>query len=224
MIKDNLLNLKRSLPPTCKLIAVSKTHSVERIREAYDAQHRIFGENKVQELVPKYEALPHDIEWHMIGHLQSNKIKYIAPFVSLIHGVDSIGLLEEINKQGKKLHRVIPCLLQVHIAQEETKFGLSERELMDLVHAPLVNQWTHIVVRGLMGMATLTDNSEQVRQEFKGLKILFEKLRSAPLSEKFQMTELSMGMSSDYRIAVEEGSTMIRIGTAIFGERTNAGN
>ena len=218
-IESNLVHLRSSLPPTVKLIAVSKTHPVDRIRQAYDAGHRIFGENKVQELTPKYEALPKDIVWHMIGHLQSNKVKYIAHFVSLIHSVDSVKLLDEVNKQAAKAKRIIPVLLQVHIAKEETKFGFSEEEITSFIASLRPESFPHVEVKGLMGMATFTENTEQVRSEFKTLKVLFEKLRSSSLPSIFKLTELSMGMSGDYRIAIEEGSTMIRVGSAIFGDR-----
>lgn len=220
-ISSNLNDLKKVLPKQCRLIAVSKTQPAENILEAYHAGQRIFGENKVQELAPKQEILPKDIEWHMIGHLQTNKVKYIAPFVSLIHSIDSIKLLEEVNKQGNKVKRVIPCLLQVHIAREETKFGFSEEEIHSLISSPELLQWKNLKISGLMGMATFTENTSQIREEFKGLKSLFEKLKAATLTGIFDFTELSMGMSGDYRIAIEEGSTLIRIGTAIFGGRVN---
>lgn len=218
-IKNSINNLRQNLPPACKLIAVSKTKPVERIQEAYDAGQRRFGENKVQEIVPKYEALPKDIEWHMIGHLQSNKVKYIAPFISLIHSVDSFSLLKEINKQGIRAGRTIDCLLQVHIALEETKFGFSDSELYQLLNSKDFESLENVRILGLMGMATLTEDSNQVRKEFRGLHDLFLKLKSMALPPQVEMKELSMGMSSDYPIAVEEGSTMIRVGTAIFGER-----
>jgi hypothetical protein len=218
-IKNNITNFFQKLPPGSRLIAVSKTNPVEKIKEAYDAGQRGFGENKVQELVSKYEALPKDIEWHMIGHLQSNKAKYIAPFIHLIHSVDSLKLLQEIHKQGKKTNRVIPCLLQVHIAEEETKFGLSEDEVTAILGDKKFSTLNHINVVGLMGMATLTDDIDQIRKEFRGLKQFFEKLKAAALPTNAKMIELSMGMSSDYHIAAEEGSTMIRVGSAIFGER-----
>lgn len=218
-IKNNINNLRQNLPPGCKLIAVSKTKPVEKILEAYDADQRIFGENKVQELVPKHEALPKDIEWHMIGHLQTNKVKYIAPFISLIHSVDSFKLLEEINKQAERANRVISCLLQIHIAEEETKFGFSEEELMDLLQSENLRAFSHVKIIGLMGMATLTNDSQQIKREFKSLKSLFDKISLLPLPVQVEMKELSMGMSSDYTIAVSEGSTMIRVGTSIFGER-----
>lgn len=218
-IEENLHTLTKNVPAGCTLVAVSKTQPVEKILEAYGCGHREFGENKVQELVPKYEALPRDIVWHLIGHLQTNKVKYIAPFVSLIHSVDSIKLLEEINRQGRKVNRTISCLLQIHIAEEETKFGFSEQEVMEYIFSPAGNVLENIQVKGLMGMATFTDNTGQVRREFRSLKTFFEKLKSASLPGKFKMQELSMGMSSDFKIALEEGSTMIRVGTAIFGHR-----
>lgn len=217
-IKNNINNLVQNLPAGCKLIAVSKTNPVEKIQEAYNAGQRRFGENKVQELVPKHEALPKDIEWHMIGHLQSNKVKYIAPFINLIQSVDSGKLLEEINKQAKRVNRIIPCLLQVHIAEEETKFGFSEEEVLALISGDDFKQLQHITVLGLMGMATLTEDSNQIKKEFKGLRLFFEKIRSSP-PQGVEMKELSIGMSSDHKIAIAEGSTMIRVGTAIFGER-----
>ncbi len=218
-IKNNISLFNESLQGSaCRLIAVSKVQPIEKLQEAYDAGQRIFGENKVQEMEQKHEALPKDIEWHMIGHLQTNKVKYIAPFVSLIHSVDSVKLLEEINKQGKKIDRIIPCLLQIYIANEETKFGLSEEEVLDLV-TNYPSAFSHVQIIGLMGMATFTDNQEQIRKEFKGLKKLFEKLKEMKLPPHVEMKELSMGMSADYKIAVEEGSTLVRVGTAIFGER-----
>ena len=219
-IKNNINNLRHGIPPDCRLVAVSKTHSIEKIKEAYDAGQRIFGENRVQELTPKFDVLPKDIEWHMIGHMQSNKVKYIAPFVHLIHSVDTYNLLQEINKQATKASRTIPCLLQVHIAEEESKFGFSETEVSELLQAEDLKKLDHVHIVGLMGMATFTDNKDQVRKEFKGLKSFFDKLKSATLPSNAVMKELSMGMSSDYQIAVEEGSTMIRVGSAIFGERS----
>jgi pyridoxal phosphate enzyme (YggS family) len=203
----------------CRLIAVSKTHPVEKVKAAYDAGQRIFGENRVQELVPKSEVLPNDIEWHLIGHLQSNKVKYIAPFVSLIHSVDSQKLAEEIDKQGRKINRVIPCLLQIHIASEETKFGFDREELVAFVTGNTIGQLSNIQIRGLMGMATLTDDMNIVQKEFRGLRLLFEQLKGSHLPANVRMEELSMGMSSDYKVAISEGSTLVRIGTAIFGER-----
>lgn len=203
----------------CKLVAVSKTHPVEKVKEAYDAGQRIFGENKVQEMCAKQPLLPADIEWHLIGHLQTNKVKQVVPFVSLIHSVDSFKLLEEINKQGKKIGRIIPCLLQVHIANEETKFGIDEKELIELIELNAIGLLDHVKILGLMGMATFTDNKDQVRKEFKNLKSLSDKIKKMNLPPNVEMKELSMGMSQDYEIAIEEGSTLARIGTAIFGTR-----
>ncbi|MBL7856840.1 MAG: YggS family pyridoxal phosphate-dependent enzyme [Cyclobacteriaceae bacterium] len=218
-IKNNITNLRLNLPTGCKLIAVSKTHPAPLIQEAYDAGQRIFGENKVQELERKYQELPKDIEWHMIGHLQSNKVKYIAPFVALIHSVDSLKLLQEINKQGEKANRIIPCLLQIHIAEEETKFGFSDEEVLELLKDESLLKLHHIKIKGLMGMATFTSNTEQIRKEFKHLKTLYGKIKALSLPATVEMSELSMGMSSDYGIAIEEGSTMIRVGSSIFGTR-----
>jgi pyridoxal phosphate enzyme (YggS family) len=219
-IKNNLQFFLQNLPPDCQLIAVSKTKPVESIQEAYDAGQRVFGENKVQELVPKYEALPKDIQWHLIGHLQSNKVKYIAPFVHLIHSIDSFKLLEEVNKQAGKANRTISCLLQLHIAEEETKFGFSEDEVKDLLASAELQKLENIQIIGLMGMATFTEDLEQIRREFRGLRGLYERLKaSSAFPANVMMRHLSMGMSSDYRIALEEGSTMIRVGTAIFGDR-----
>lgn len=215
-VADNINQLKSTLPSHVTLVAVSKTKPESMIQEAYDGGQRIFGENKVQELCRKQENLPKDIEWHMIGHLQSNKVKYIAPFVSLIHGVDSIKLLQEINKQGKKNNRVIPVLLQCHIAQEETKFGFDVEEIKNALKENDVTSYDHIEFKGVMGMATFTDNSEQVRQEFALLQSIFTQLK--PLFNA-SFDTISMGMSGDYTIAIEEGSTMIRVGSALFGSR-----
>lgn len=219
MIKDQLTGIQSYLGPNVKLIAVSKTHPVERIVEAYEAGQRDFGENKVQELVAKYEALPKDIRWHMIGHLQSNKVKYIAPFVSLIHGVDSVKLLQEINKQGQKVQRTIPCLLQFHIAQEDTKFGLSLEEATTFLSSPEFQALKHIQLCGVMGMATFTEDTNQVRREFQSLRSIFNTLKSVHFSTQDEFSEISMGMSDDYALAVEEGSTMVRVGSKIFGQR-----
>jgi len=215
-IKYFLNNLSNS---NCKLVAVSKTKPNADIQTAYDAGQRIFGENKVQELADKYEALPKDIEWHMIGHLQRNKVKYIAPFVSLIHSVDSPRLLKEINKQGKKVDRQVNCLLQIHIAEEDTKFGFSKQEVKDFLLSGEFGELTNIKIVGLMGMATNTSNLDQVRKEFSGLRELQEEIKSMNLADNVAMKELSMGMSGDYEIAVEEGSTLVRVGSAIFGSR-----
>lgn len=219
-IKNNIALFRQELEAkNCQLIAVSKTHQAESIQEAYEAGQRIFGENKVQEMTAKYEVLPKDIQWHLIGHLQTNKVKYIAPFISLVHSVDSVKLLEEINKQGKKINRTVSCLLQVYIAQEETKFGLDEKEVFDLIRSSSLAEYTNVKIEGLMGMASLTANEDQVRKEFKNLKRIFDQIKSESTSANVAMKELSMGMSSDYKIAMEEGSTMVRVGTAIFGKR-----
>ncbi len=221
-IKNNIVRYTQNLPPGCVLIAVSKTQPIEKIQEAYDAGQRAFGENKAQEMARKYEQLPRDIHWHMIGHLQTNKVKYISPFVQLIHSVDSLKLLTEIDKQAEKNNRIISCLLQVHIAEEESKFGFSPEEIDELVKSDALQKLEHIRITGLMGMATFTENMEQVRKEFHSLKQLFITLKNQSLPKQVVMQELSMGMSGDYNIAIEEGSTMIRIGTAIFGERNYA--
>ncbi|HPI78934.1 MAG: YggS family pyridoxal phosphate-dependent enzyme [Cyclobacteriaceae bacterium] len=218
-IKNNINLLQRELDgKKCKLIAVSKTQPVEKIMEAYHAGHRAFGENKARELERKWNELPKDIEWHMIGHLQTNKVKYIAPFVSLIHSVDSQKLVEEINKQGNKANRVVPCLLQVHIASEDSKFGLKYDGLLGLLET--VNNFPFVKVTGLMGMATLTDDESVIRNEFALLKQYFDDLKGKKFSKNIEMKDLSMGMSADYPIAVGLGSTLVRIGTAIFGERS----
>ena len=219
-IENNRKTIKQSLPKDCRLIAVSKTQPVEEIMEAYGAGQRDFGENKVQELATKHEALPKDIAWHMIGHLQSNKVKQIVPFIHLIHGVDSLKLLQEIDKQGRKFDRVLNCLLQIHIADEETKFGFSKDEIILLLQSHDFENLTHIKITGLMGMATLTNNTIQIRNEFKALKQLFDKIKLMTTAKNIEMKELSMGMSSDYVIAIEEGSTIVRVGSAIFGART----
>ncbi len=218
-IKSNIIKLRGSIPDSCTIVAVSKTNPPEKVMEAYEAGHRIFGENRVQELMPKYEALPKDIQWHMIGHMQTNKVKYIAPFVHLIHSVDRINILEEINKQAAKVNRIISCLLQIHIAKEDTKFGFSEEEAFALVTGTAIKTFTNVSIEGIMGMATFTENEDQVRKEFRGLREFFEGLKSSNLPPNVSMRELSMGMSGDYKIAIEEGSTMVRIGSAIFGER-----
>lgn len=223
-IQTNIQKIKKSLPQQVTLVAVSKTHPVETVMEAYNAGHRIFGENKVQELVPKYEAMPKDIEWHLIGHLQSNKVKYIASFVSLIHSVDGVKLLEVIDKEAQKHNRVIDCLLQIHIASEETKFGLSADELEELLSSNDFKEMKNIRVVGLMGMATFTDNMAQVRMEFKFLSSLFKSVKAKYFADKSWFKELSMGMSSDYTVAIEEGSTMVRIGSNIFGHRNYKSN
>lgn len=219
-IKENLFKIKNTfINPNCKLIAVSKMHPVELIQEAYNLGVRDFGENKVQELVEKAELLPKDIRWHMIGHLQRNKVKYMADFIHLVHGVDSLKLLKEINKQAAKVKRTINCLLQVHIAEEDSKFGFDEKELFEMLEGETIHQLKNVKIIGLMGMATFTENESQVEKEFAGLKSLKDKLQNMNLPENFDLQELSTGMTGDYLIAQKQGSTMVRIGTAIFGER-----
>lgn len=218
-IKQSLHNIKQSLPENVTLVAVSKTKPVSDLMEAYNAGQRIFGENKVQEMTEKWEEMPKDIEWHMIGHVQTNKVKYMAPFVGLIHGVDSLKLLKEINKQAKKNNRVINCLLQMHIAKEETKFGMDETELEALLASEAFSQMENVKITGLMGMATFTDNEEQVAREFTYLKSIFDTLNSKPETPNFKPETLSMGMSGDYKTAIDCGSTMVRIGSSIFGAR-----
>ena len=218
-IAKNLLDIKSHLPSSVKLVAISKTHPTELIMEAYNAGQRVFGENKVQEMVAKQEVLPKDIEWHLVGHLQTNKVKYIASFVSLIHSVDSLKLLGMINKEAEKNSRVIDCLLQVYIATEETKFGLSFDELESILKSVEYQQMKNIRVVGLMGMASFSDNMEIVRNEFRSLNKIFISLRSTYFADKPWFKELSMGMSGDYQIAIEEGSTMVRVGSSIFGQR-----
>lgn len=218
-LTDRLEEVKSSLKEGVTLIAVSKTKPNELIEEAYAAGQRDFGENKVQELTGKAEELPKDIRWHMIGHLQSNKVKYIAPFVHLIHGVDKVKLLKEINKRASQSDRVIDVLLQVHIAQEDTKFGYSKDELIDMLESDAYKSFENVRVRGLMGMATNTDNSDQVRNEFTGLKELFDEIRQHPSIDSASFDTLSMGMSGDYQLAMDCGSNMVRIGSTIFGQR-----
>ncbi|TNE70194.1 MAG: YggS family pyridoxal phosphate-dependent enzyme [Bacteroidetes bacterium] len=218
MIADSLNAIKRDLPENVTLVAVSKTKPVSLIMEAYDAGQRVFGENKVQELVSKYEEMPKDIQWHMIGHLQTNKVKYIAPFVHLIHGVDSLKLLKEIDKQGKKHDRIIKCLLQFHIAEEETKFGFDVSEALEMLRSDVFKELLNIEIIGVMGMATFTDNETQIRKEFKHLKEIFEHL-SSEFFKNASFNTISMGMSGDYKLAIEEGSTMVRVGSSIFGSR-----
>ncbi len=203
----------------CRLVAVTKTKPVSLLLEAYEGGCKRFGENKVQEMVEKYEQLPKGIEWHLIGHLQTNKVKYIAGFVNLIHSIDSLKLLQEVDKQAQKHCRVIPCLLQIHIAREETKFGLSFEEAETLLSSAELPSLSNVRIIGLMGMATFTDNPAQIRDEFRGLKNFFEGVKKGKLPPNAEMAELSMGMSGDYQIAVEEGSTLIRVGSAIFGSR-----
>jgi len=222
-INKNLQTFFRTIEPSeVKLIAVSKTKPVSLIMQAYEAGQRAFGENKVQEMVEKYEQMPKDIQWHLIGHLQTNKVKYIAPFVHLIHSIDSEKLLRTVDKEAGKAGRIIDCLLQIHIAEEETKFGLSEQEAAFLLSDELMNSVPNVRIIGLMGMATNTEDETQVKKEFRHLKDLFEKLKAGHHHPRIRMTELSMGMSGDYQLAIEEGSTMVRVGSAIFGQRNYA--
>lgn len=218
-ITSQLIELRSQLPEDVTLVAVSKTKPVQAILEAYKAGQRVFGENKAQEMVGKWEQLPKDIQWHLIGHLQSNKVKYIAPFVSLIHSVDSFKLLQEIDKQGAKYNRIIPCLLQFHIAQEETKFGLSFQEAEEILQSKEFVEMEHVSIVGLMGMASFVDNEEQVRDEFRSLHNYFQILKSNYFKYNPDFSIVSMGMSGDYQWAIEEGSNMVRIGSSIFGER-----
>ena len=220
-ITENLIKIKSKLPQNVTLVAVSKTKPLSDLFEAYDTGQRIFGENKIQEMASKYNEMPKDIEWHMIGHIQRNKVKYMAPFVSLIHGVDSLRLLAEINKQALKNNRIIDCLLQVKIASEESKFGLSENEVLNLLDSDEIKTFQNIKIVGLMGMATFTNNQEQLQKEFEILKFIFDNLTHLK-STNYNLKTLSMGMSDDYPIAIKNGSTMIRVGSSIFGKRTLA--
>lgn len=218
-VSEKILDFKKNLPEKCTLVAVSKTKPSSLILDAYQSGHRDFGENKAQELTSKFDELPKDIRWHMIGHMQRNKVKYIAPFVHLIHGVDSFKLLKEIQKQAEKVDRVIDCLLQVHIAQEETKFGLDEVEVMEILTGSDLADLKNIRIKGLMGMATNTSDEAKVLREFEGLRNLFDKLRASDLPPNAQMETLSMGMSGDFKIAITAGSNMIRVGSLLFGDR-----
>jgi pyridoxal phosphate enzyme (YggS family) len=219
MIKENLAIIQDTIPSDVTLVAVSKTKPVSDLQEVYDAGQRVFGENKVQEMTEKYEVLPKDIQWHLIGHLQTNKVKYIAPFVSLIHSVDSMKLLNEINKEAKKNNRVIDCLLQFHIAEEETKFGLSIEEAKELLESKEFVEMQNVSIVGIMGMASFTENIETVRHEFRVLESYFQILKSHFFKFNHHFKEISMGMSGDYLLAIEEGSTMVRVGSSIFGTR-----
>lgn len=218
-IRLNIEKLREIVPAEVKIVAVSKFHPVEELQEAYDAGQRFFGESRVQELVVKQKELPQDIEWHFIGGLQRNKVRQIAPFVSLIHSMDSERLMLEIEKQGAANNRVIPCLLQIHIAEEDTKSGFSPEECLEFLKDGKWKECNHVELRGVMGMATFTDDMEQVRKEFKGLKSLFDECKSTYFADSAYFNEVSMGMTGDYILAIEEGSTMIRVGTLIFGER-----
>lgn len=222
-IKQNLLEIQSQLPENVTLVAVSKTKPVSDLMEAYNAGQRIFGENKIQEMTDKWQQMPKDIEWHMIGHVQSNKVKYMIPYVKLIHGVDSLKLLKEINRLAAKWRKKVDCLLQIHIAEEETKFGLDETELNELLQSEELKTFQNIRITGLMGMATFTDNHEQIKKEFLHLKSIFDQYSIDAINrvytENIDMKTLSMGMSGDYQLAIECGSTMVRIGSSIFGTR-----
>lgn len=221
-ITENIQAIKNELPEQVTLVAVSKTKPIEAIVEAYEAGQRVFGENKVQEMVEKQEVLPHDIQWHMIGHLQRNKVKYIAPFVSLIHGVDSFRLLQEIDKQAKRNNRIIPCLLQIYIADEETKFGLNQEELYEIFDGEALKALQNIQIVGLMGMATFTEDIEKIKHEFTYLNDIYNETKKKYVNlEQLNLQTLSMGMSNDYPIAIACGSTMVRIGSHIFGTRNH---
>lgn len=223
-VAEKFEQIQRDIPDNVRLIAVTKTHPVDVIQASYDYGHRHFGENKVQELVAKKLQLPSDIVWHMIGHLQSNKVKLIAPFVGLIHGVDSLKLLQAIDKEGGKNQRVLPCLLQVHIAEESTKFGFAPEEVKELLKSPELKGFKNVEIQGLMGMATFTEDINQVRREFNMLKSLFDELKQTFFLNAPHFKELSMGMSGDYQIAIEEGATMVRVGSALYGERDYSSN
>jgi hypothetical protein len=214
-IADRLLRIKQSLPQQVTLVAVSKTKPETDLMEAYVAGQRVFGENKAQEMTAKWSSMPKDIQWHMIGHLQSNKVKYIAPYVALIHGVDRSELLDEIEKQGAKNNRIISCLLQVHIAKESTKFGWNPQELVSWATQEQLEKYPHVRIQGLMGMATFTSDEHQIKQEFSSLKSVYDQLKTIHA----HWDTLSMGMSQDYELAISMGSNMVRIGSSIFGER-----
>jgi hypothetical protein len=218
-IAKNLEKIKSDLPEGVKLVAVSKTKPNDAILTAYQTGHRMFGENKAQELIRKQPELPGDIEWHFIGHLQSNKAKYIAPFVSMIHSIDSYKILKTINKEARKNDRVIPCLLQFHIAEEESKYGLTENDVHEILESEAYKNMQNVSIAGVMGMATFTDDSEKVRKEFKKLKSIFNELKNKYFADNPEFKEISMGMSDDYPLAVEEGSTIVRVGSKIFGAR-----
>lgn len=218
-ILENIGKLREELPNEVKIVAVSKTHTPEIIMQLYNSGYKVFGENRVQELLEKYEAMPKDTEWHFVGHLQSNKVKYLAPFIKMIHGIDSFRILKAVNREAKKHNRIIPCLLQFHIADEETKFGLSEEEAYEILDSEEYKTLKNISIVGVMGMATLTDDKEKIRKEFRFLKRIFDNIKKEYFPRKKGFKEISMGMSEDYQIAVEEGSTIVRIGSSIFGSR-----
>ncbi len=216
---NEIKSFLQSIPPGVRIVAVSKTKPVEDILAVYNTGHRIFGENRVQELTTKFEQLPGDIEWHLIGHLQSNKVKYIAKFVSMIHSIDSLKLLQTVNQEAIKAQRIIDVLLQVYIAREETKFGLTKEEISEILLSPEIKTFENIRIRGLMGIASFTEDQEQVRAEFRQLKEIFDFCRERFFADKSFFSEISMGMSGDYKIAIEEGATIIRVGSLLFGER-----
>ncbi len=218
-VTENLIKIKNNLPPKVKLVAVSKTKPVNAILEAYELGQRLFGENKVQEVAEKYNSMPKDIEWHMIGHLQTNKVKFIAPFISLIHSVDSLKLLKEIDREGNKNKRVINCLFQFHIAEEETKFGLNFEEAVAVLESDEFANMKNVKIIGVMGMATFTENEMQIKKEFSNLKKIFDNIRNKYFNEDPGFCEISMGMSDDYHLAIEEGATLVRLGSTIFGLR-----
>ena len=217
-ITENIQDILKSIPDDVTLVAVSKTKPASDLKEAYDAGQRVFGENKIQEMAEKYEELPKDIDWHMIGHVQRNKVKYMAEFVGLIHGVDSLKLLKEINKQAKKHERIINCLIQIKIAEEDSKFGVSPEDAVKIIQSKEFSELKNVCIKGVMGMATFTDNETQIKKEFSSLKSTFETLKELE-STNFKPEIISMGMSGDYNLAIECGSTMIRIGSSVFGER-----
>jgi len=218
-IEANLKSIKQQLPQNVALVAVSKTKPITDLMQAYKAGQRIFGENKIQEMTAKWQEMPKDIEWHMIGHVQTNKVRLMTPFVSLVHGVDSFKLLSEIDKQAKKAGRTIDCLLQMFIADEQTKFGLDENELVEILQSDAFRNLKNIKVKGLMGMATFTENQSQIKSEFTHLKTIFDTISTFPKTDNFEPEILSMGMSGDYKLAISCGSTMVRIGSSIFGNR-----
>ncbi|HQH41942.1 MAG TPA: YggS family pyridoxal phosphate-dependent enzyme [Bacteroidales bacterium] len=219
MDKEQFLSVKNSLPPHVKLVAVTKTHPPETVLEAYRLGHKIFGENKVQELVAKQQVLPGDIEWHLIGHLQTNKVKFIVPFISMIQSVDSLKLMQVINSEAAKIDRVINCLLEFHIAGEETKFGLNMDEARKILESDEYKAMKNVRICGVMGMASFTSDRNQIRKEFRSLVEIFQTLRSDYFADSEYFREISMGMSGDYKIAIEEGATIVRLGTILFGER-----
>ncbi|MCQ2326511.1 MAG: YggS family pyridoxal phosphate-dependent enzyme [Bacteroidales bacterium] len=218
-VRENLLQVKSQVPDNVCLIAVSKTKPVEAIQEAYDCGQRVFGENKAQEMRDKHAVLPHDIQWHMIGHLQENKIKYIIPYVTMIHSIDSLKLLKEVNKKAIQCERVVDCLIEMDISHEDSKFGLSIEELRDMLESEDFQAMNNVRICGLMGIGSITDDREKTRQEFRNLKNMFEDIRKEYFQDKEYFTHISMGMSGDYDIAIEEGSTFVRVGSKIFGER-----